>query len=384
MFSTYRYGGFFRLSVFGFLFFSPDAFPGCRAAEPLRHVARRLSVRTPVDERLLRWGGRQGLLARDERHVLPRLPRPAELVRREGEQLHQHHGRSLERLAPGRSVRRESSGGSERVQGCHLLLVAPFHPRRNAFCFPSTSLPTGRGADEGALATDPTAGNFTYTVEGDNWRWVPTDVCNQTVVSCMWTVPRDFRGTGSYVVVAVREAAAALPAYTATSGPFTIVASGDPTASAAATGIGPPGSSGPSGSSKLPAETAVAPPAAADGRGISTGAAVGISCGAVVVLLGLAGLLWFLWRRRKGTLGAAAKARAPGRENGYEKPELDGRAVVAAREEAGVEIDRRPVHVVELDGQQTWDKEGVAAETHEAKSNVHVKSSSSAAELESG
>ncbi|WDK23101.1 hypothetical protein CGRA01v4_14392 [Colletotrichum graminicola] len=347
MFSTYRYGGFFRLSVFGFLFFSPDAFPGCRAAEPLRHVARRLSVRTPVDERLLRWGGRQGLLARDERHVLPRLPRPAELVRREGEQLHQHHGRSLERLAPGRSVRRESSGGSERVQGCHLL-------------------------------------NFTYTVEGDNWRWVPTDVCNQTVVSCMWTVPRDFRGTGSYVVVAVREAAAALPAYTATSGPFTIVASGDPTASAAATGIGPPGSSGPSGSSKLPAETAVAPPAAADGRGISTGAAVGISCGAVVVLLGLAGLLWFLWRRRKGTLGAAAKARAPGRENGYEKPELDGRAVVAAREEAGVEIDRRPVHVVELDGQQTWDKEGVAAETHEAKSNVHVKSSSSAAELESG
>ncbi|KAK1579291.1 uncharacterized protein LY79DRAFT_345872 [Colletotrichum navitas] len=80
--------------------------------------------------------------------------------------------------------------------------------------------------------------NFTYTVEGDNWRWVPTDVCNQTVVSCMWTVPRDFQGTGSYVVVAVREAAAALSAYTAASGPFTIVASADPTAWAAELGAG--------------------------------------------------------------------------------------------------------------------------------------------------
>ncbi|KAK2007290.1 hypothetical protein LZ32DRAFT_662953 [Colletotrichum eremochloae] len=229
--------------------------------------------------------------------------------------------------------------------------------------------------------------NFTYTVEGDNWWWVPTDVCNQTVVSCMWTVPRDFRETGSYVVVAVREAAAALSASTATSGPFTIVASANPTESAAtsATGIGSPGSPGSPG--RLPTETAVTSPAATDARGISAGAAAGIACGVVVVFLGLAGLLWFLWRRRNRKLDAAARARATARDNGYEKPELDGQATVAAAKEeagAGVEIGGRPIHVAELDGRQTWEKDGIAAGAAKAeKGDVHV-ASSSVAELGAG
>ncbi|KAK2026428.1 hypothetical protein LX32DRAFT_701559 [Colletotrichum zoysiae] len=246
----------------------------------------------------------------------------------------------------------------------------------------------------------PTARNFTYTVEGDNWGWLPTDVCNQTVVSCIWTVPRDFRETGDYVVVAVREAAAALSASTATSGPFTIVASAGPTASAtaAATGVrfpgspGSPGSSGSSGSSGLPAETAVAPPAATEGGVISAGVAIVIACGAVIVLLASAGLLWLFCRRRKRKLdAAAARARAAGRSSGYEKPELDGQAVAAAaaaataaENEPRVDIDGGPIRVAELDGWQTWEKDGAAAEVPKAEKRIVRVELSSAAELGAG
>ncbi|KAK1983668.1 hypothetical protein LZ30DRAFT_780409 [Colletotrichum cereale] len=223
--------------------------------------------------------------------------------------------------------------------------------------------------------------NFTYTVEGDNWWWVPTDVCNQTVVSCMWTVPRDFRGTGSYVVVAVREAAAAMTASTAISGSFTIVASADPMASAAAASATETGASG------RPAETAVAPSTATDGRGISAGAAAGIACGVAVVLLGLVVLLWFFWRKRRSKkLDAAAKAEAAGRHSGYEKPELDGQTAVAVQKKASDEIDSKPIHVAELDGQQTCEKDGVAAAAAADKAEknyVHVEASA-AAELGAG
>ncbi|KAK2056756.1 hypothetical protein LY76DRAFT_658691 [Colletotrichum caudatum] len=240
--------------------------------------------------------------------------------------------------------------------------------------------------------------NFTYTVEGDNWAWLPTDVCNQTVVSCIWTVPRDFRETGNYVVVAVREAAAALGASTATSGPFTIVASAGPTAasasaSPAATGVRSPGSPRSSG---LPAETAVAPPdAAADDGGdvISAGVGIVIACGVVVALLASAGLLWLFCRRRKRKLdaaAAAARARAASRGSGYEKPELDGQAVAAAaaataaEKEPGVDFDSGPIRVAELDGWQAWEKDGASAEVTKAEKRTVRVELLSAAELGAG
>ncbi|KZL84347.1 hypothetical protein CI238_11685 [Colletotrichum incanum] len=218
-----------------------------------------------------------------------------------------------------------------------------------------------------------TARNFTFNIEGENWWWMPTEVCNQTVVSCIWTVPRDFEGTGNYVVVAVREAAATTSASTATSGPFTIIASSEPSASATATPESTITGTGASLTNVLPVETAIASSAANYGNKISVGALAGLACGSIIILVGLLGLLWFFWRKRRNQkrFAAAAMAQAAGENDGYRKPELDGQAVVI-KEKIASELDNKLVHVAELDSQQLWEKGSAPAAFNTEKSNVRL------------
>ncbi|KZL75016.1 hypothetical protein CT0861_04689 [Colletotrichum tofieldiae] len=218
-----------------------------------------------------------------------------------------------------------------------------------------------------------TARNFTFNIEGENWLWTPTDVCNQTVVSCIWTVPRDFEGTGNYVVVAVREAAVTTSASTATSGPFTIIASSEPSASATATPNSSITGTGASSTNVLPVETAMASSAANNGNKISAGAVAGFACGSLVIFVGLAGLVWFCLRKRRNKkLAAAALARAAGENEGYRKPELDGQSVVTREKKIGAELDSKLVHVAELDSHQLCEKSGVPAVSKMERSNVNV------------
>ncbi|OBR11347.1 hypothetical protein CH63R_03643 [Colletotrichum higginsianum IMI 349063] len=206
--------------------------------------------------------------------------------------------------------------------------------------------------------------NITYNTEGDNWMWVPTDVCNQTVVSFNYEIPKDFEATGTYMVAAVREGAVTTSAATATSGPFTIIASSDPKASATeATNSQTTGTqSSPTG--VLSVGTAVASSPANNDDRITPGAAAGIATGAVVIFLGLAGLLWFFWRRRRNNkrLAAAVMAREADGNSGYAKPELDGQAVVTEGRGTDDTGESKPAHLAELDSQQPWRFQSVAAE----------------------
>ncbi|KAJ0164626.1 hypothetical protein CTA2_585 [Colletotrichum tanaceti] len=214
---------------------------------------------------------------------------------------------------------------------------------------------------------------MTFNTEGEGWMWVPTDVCNQTVGSFNWKIPRGFGATGTYVVAAVREGAATTSAATATSGPFTVIASDDPKASATEATNSQTASTQAPPTGVPSVGTAVASsPAYHDDR-ITPGAAAGITTGAVVGFLGLAGLLWFFWRRKKNNkqlAAAAAMARAADGNSGYAKPELDGQAVVTVGRGTDDASEGKPAHLAELDSQQPWRFHSVAAEE---KGDAHVE-----------